>query len=225
MSKPHNAPHLDAIRAQILPLVLSEATFDGWSESVLQRAAEQLKLHPGQIELALPNGMIDLIRYWAAQNDARMLCAWDEADTDAMRIRDRAIFLVKARILAIGDEHQEASRRAVGRLSLPDGAVAAAELTWATSDAMWRAMNDTSTDYNFYTKRGILSAVFAATLSVWHQGKDETTWAFLDRRIENIMQFEGFKAKMRKQCADWPNPIQTLAKLRYGRGRARARRM
>jgi ubiquinone biosynthesis protein COQ9 len=225
MNQNQEQPHLDAIRAQILPIVLAEAAFDGWTAKVLDKAAEQAGLHPGQVELALPGGMLDLIRYWAKQNDIKMLQAWEEAEPEKMRIRDKATFLVRSRIEAIGEENREAAERAAGRLLLPDAAGIAMQLAWASADAMWRAMNDKSTDYNYYTKRAILSAVYASTLSVWLQDDEEKTWSFLDRRISNVMQFEGFKAKMRKRSANWPDPAQILGRLRYGRGRARPRRM
>ena len=41
------------------------------------------------------------------------------------------------------------------------------KLLYSTVDAMWRAAGDTSTDFNFYTKRAILSAVYSSTLMRW----------------------------------------------------------
>jgi ubiquinone biosynthesis protein COQ9 len=53
---------------------------------------------------------------------------------------------------------------------------------------------------NWYTKRATLSAVYSSTVLYWlgdeTQG-NEATWAFLDRRIENVMQFEQVKGKLR----------------------------
>ena len=68
---------------------------------------------------------------------------------------------------------------------------------WGTADAIWVALGDTSTDVNWYSKRATLSAVYAATVLYW-LGDDspdhEATWAFLDRRIANVMAFEKAKA-------------------------------
>ena len=72
---------------------------------------------------------------------------------------------------------------------------------------MWRAAGDTSTDFNFYTKRGILAGVYGSTLVRWFNdpGEDEAaTEAFLDARIENVMQFEKFKAKAKEAFANFP---------------------
>ncbi|MBL4617237.1 MAG: COQ9 family protein [Robiginitomaculum sp.] len=225
MKNSESQPHLDIIRQKLLPLVIKDAAFEGWTSDVLARATESADLHPGAVELALPRGCTDLIRFWAGYNDKAMLEAWEKAKPENMRIRDRAIFLVQTRIETIGEENKEAALRAVTRLTLPDQAGEALKLGWRTADIMWTAMGDTSTDYNYYTKRMILSGVFASTLMVWLQNDDDTAWKFLDRRIGNVMQFEGLKARFRKTTASWPDPAGLLGKLRYGRGRARARRM
>jgi len=225
MKTTESQPHLDAIREKLLPLVLKNAEFDGWTEAVLARAGNDAGLHPGQIELALPRGCVDLIRYWAGYNDQIMIQVWEAQDRKAMRIRDKAVLLVRSRIEAIGEENREAASRALARMALPDCLGESIALSWRTSDTMWRAMNDQSMDFNYYSKRTILAAVFASTFAVWLQGDDDKTWVFLDRRIGNVMQFEGWKVKMRKSSANWPNPEKMLSRLRYGRGRSRPRRM
>lgn len=225
MARAKSQPHLDEIRAKLLAEVLPDAGFEGWNQTVLDRAAKALDLHPGQVELALPNGAPDLILYWAQQNDQAMLAAWEAEKESLTRIRDKATFLVRARIEAIGAMNREAAARAKSRLALPDMAPEGVRMVWQTADLMWRAMGDTSTDYNHYTKRTIMSGVFTSTFSVWLQGDDEKAWTFLDRRIQNVMQFEKFKFDMKKRAEDWPDAIALLSRLRYGRGRTRPRRM
>jgi ubiquinone biosynthesis protein COQ9 len=94
-------------------------------------------------------------------------------------------------------------------------AALATRLAWRTVDAMWRAAGDTSTDFNFYTKRGILVGVYGSTAVRWFNddSPDESaTREFLAARIENVMQFEKFKAKAKDALsafpmfADWAKP-------------------
>ena len=123
--------------------------------------------------------------------------------------------------------HEDAAKRAVSRLSLPDTFGMAPKLGWATSDMIWRAIGDTSTDGNFYSKRTILLAVFTSSLMAWlsdeSAGKDKAR-AFLDARIENVMQFETFKWKMKNKTKDMPNPAEILGKFRYDKPFKRRRR-
>ena len=72
-------------------------------------------------------------------------------------------------------------------------------LLYKTVDAMWYAAGDTSTDFNFYTKRATLAGVYSSTLLYWLNDRsegNEATWSFLDRRIEDVMRFEKWKADL-----------------------------
>jgi ubiquinone biosynthesis protein COQ9 len=87
---------------------------------------------------------------------------------------------------------------------LPPNLPLATKLLYNTVDAMWRAAGDTSTDFNFYTKRGILAGVYSSTLVRWFNDQSEgdtETNAFLGARIENVMQFERLKAQVREGFA------------------------
>ena len=70
---------------------------------------------------------------------------------------------------------------------------------------MWRAAGDTAADFNFYTKRLLLSGVYTATLMFWINDESddcEATWAFLDRRIGNVMEIEKAKARAKRWLPD-----------------------
>jgi ubiquinone biosynthesis protein COQ9 len=81
--------------------------------------------------------------------------------------------------------------------ALPHYAPEGTRLVWETCDAIWNALGDTSRDVNWYTKRATLSGVFVSTVLFWlgDESSDFTeTKDFLERRIENVMQFEKAKA-------------------------------
>jgi len=64
-------------------------------------------------------------------------------------------------------------------------------------DEIWYQSGDTSTDFNWYTKRTLLAGVYISTeLHMLNDKSDNynDTWQFLDRRIENIMNFGKIKA-------------------------------
>jgi ubiquinone biosynthesis protein COQ9 len=96
--------------------------------------------------------------------------------------------------------HKEAVRRAATLFALPIHAPDGAKLVWGTADAIWNALGDTSRDYNWYTKRAILSGVYSSTTLFWLGDQSEAgdaTWKFLDRRIEDVMRFEKTKSRLK----------------------------
>jgi ubiquinone biosynthesis protein COQ9 len=105
-------------------------------------------------------------------------------------------------------------------LALPTNVPDAARIGWRAADRAWKAMGDPSTDFNYYTKRMILTGVHATTLAYWLQDDSEDsaeTWAFLDRRIENVMGIEKAKARIGAVLDKLPDPLGVLTLLRYGR--------
>ena len=99
---------------------------------------------------------------------------------------------------------REAVRRGAALFALPHHAPDGARAIWHTADTIWTALGDESRDFNWYSKRATLSAVYSSALLYW-LGDDSpgasATREFVARRIDNVMQIEGFKARLRE------NPI------------------
>jgi len=133
-----------------------------------------------------------------------------------LKIREKIRALVWRRLEVMGPA-REAVRRALATLAMPQNVPLAMRIGWRTTDLMWRIAGDTSTDFNHYTKRMTLGAVYASTLLVWLDDQSEgwlETGAFLDRRIDDVMRFEKFKAEWRGS-SERLSISRFLGRLRY----------
>lgn len=208
-------------REAVLARALDRAPFEGWTSPMLKAAGAEAGIEPAVVAAAFPGGVADLLAFWSEKADAAMLEAMASPEFAQKRIREKVASAVKARLDYLR-LHKEAARRAAGTLALPSYAGLAPRLAWKTADAIWRGLSDKSTDFNFYTKRGILSAVWTTTFARWlaDDAEDEAkTNDFLAARIENVMQYEKLKAKVRETgIFDLERPAEWLAKLRYPRG-------
>lgn len=191
---------LDAeLRDRLVDAMVSEATFDGWSRSALAAAARQLELPAGEADRLFPGGPVDILTFSSARGDQRTVADMDTEGVASLKIRDRITQAVRIRL----ERHaggREAARRALATLSLPFNAPVALRLLYRTVDALWYAAGDTSTDFNFYTKRATLAGVYSSTLLYWLSDRSpgsEATWGFLDRRIDDVMKIEKLKARVR----------------------------
>ncbi len=211
----------DEARHALLDAALRDAAFDGWTDTMLAGAAKRAGLPKGAPALYFPGGVVDVIAFWSDRMDDAARDEIEALDLAALKIRERVTQSVIIRLNQIGS-HEEAARRAQARLGLPDGLGTGARLTWDAADMIWRAIGDTSTDANFYSKRAVLSAVLASTAPVWLgdalPGKPEAR-RFLDRRIDNVMQFETLKFRVKKATENAPNLAEMLGRLRYGGAR------
>lgn len=213
-------------RRAILDRALVLAAFDGWTDRVLQKAAQQAQLPKGAQALYFPDGVLEVIGFWADELNSAAETALGALDLDTLKIRDKVTAGVIARLEAIGG-HDAAAKRAAARLSLPDAMGQGPAQIWAAADTIWRAIGDTSTDANYYSKRAVLSAVLSTSLMAWisDPSKDKRDGrAFVDARINNVMQFEKAKWDFRKRTENWPNPAEVLGRLRYSGGKFGRRR-
>ncbi len=207
----------EKLRPAILDAVLRHVPFDGWSDQAIAAAARDLDLDPGLIELAYPGGVIEMIDAYASRADRMAADALAKCPLSQLKVRERVALAVRLRVETMTD-HREATRRALSYLSLPMNAAAGTKLAWRTADGLWRAVGDTSTDANYYSKRAILAAVFSATVLYWLNDESEgwaDTWAFLDRRIKDVMRFEKAKGRLRKYTDMLPDVSRALGKMRY----------
>jgi ubiquinone biosynthesis protein COQ9 len=206
-------------RARILEAFSAHAARLGWTEAALTAACEEVQLSEGEAALACPKGAFDLFDAFADRADQAMLAALEDLDLPSMRIRDKVKAAVQLRLEAQAP-YKEAARAMTRALARPDRAPEAARILWRTADRIWRALGDTSTDENFYTKRAILSGVLASTYARWFTDNTQDhseTWTFLDARIENVMQFEKFKARLKPISERVQEAVGVAARFRYGR--------
>ena len=101
-------------------------------------------------------------------------------------------------------------------------------MTWRSCSAIWYAVGDYSTDWNYYSKRAILASVYGSTLMYWLSDKGDDsgdypeTWAFLDRRIDNVLKTFGALERVKEprfQPRDLnfqdPAPPKTLRRRKW----------
>ncbi|QJE72056.1 COQ9 family protein [Aerophototrophica crusticola] len=180
---------LTARRDAILEAMLPEVAFDGWTRAALLRAAESAGYPKEEALAAFPDGMAQVVEHFSGWADRKMLDRLAEQDLMALKVRERVTLAVRTRLEVLGP-HKEAVRRSASFLALPQVAGLGPRILYRTVDAMWLAAGDTSTDYNFYTKRLLLGGVVASTTLVWLDDRsegNEKTWSFLDRRINDVM--------------------------------------
>ena len=208
---------LDELRIALAPAIADAAVFDGWTSLAVTNAAAAEGVDPEVAKFALKGGAMVLISAWIAAIDRAMSEALPPETLATLKIRERIRRLVQFRLDAVAGQ-QEALRRALAIMAMPQNAGQALKLGWSSADAMWRLAGDTATDYNHYTKRMTLGALYASTLAVFAQDESDgfaDTKAFLERRIENVMQFEKVKAQFLRPDAERFSPARLLGRLRY----------
>jgi ubiquinone biosynthesis protein COQ9 len=207
---------LEQLRRRLALAIGENAVFDGWTRQAVDTAAEQLGVDPVQARLAMPKTQAGMIDTYIQEVDRSLEAYFTPERLAKLKIREKIRGLVWRRLEIMGPA-REAVRRGLAILAMPQNVPLALRVSWRTADLMWRIAGDTSTDFNHYTKRMTLGAVYGSTLLVWlddqSQGWMETS-GFLDRRINDVMRFEKFKADWRGS-SEHLSISRFLGRLRY----------
>ena len=208
---------LETLRRRLALSVGEHAVFDGWTRAAVDSAAVECGVDPLQARLAMPKAAAGKIDCYVEGVD-RALDQWAVKNRiGSLKIRERIRSLVWHR-LQVMEPAREAVRAALSILAMPQNVPLALKISWRSADRMWRLAGDISTDFNHYTKRMTLGAVYTSTLLVWlgddSEGQTETA-AFLDRRIDDVMKFEKMKAEWRGSAGRRLSLSRFLGRLRY----------
>lgn len=217
MTEPEAPDHREKLRRRLVAAALPHVPFDGWSEAALRRGARDAGIDLALLPLAFPRGPIEAVEAFWAEADRRMAEAVSPEDLAALSLRRRIIFLVRLHLEQLAPD-REAVRRALTLQALPFHPGSGPTCLARSVDAIWRAAGDEATGFDFYTKRGLLAGVFSATVLFWLDDRSpgqEETWAFLERRIADVLRLGMQAARLRALGATLAAPLGLLGRLRY----------
>jgi len=159
------------LRDRWLEAVLPHVAFDGWTRESAGIAAKEAGLSEAEQALAAPGGVLDLINHFFDEAEAALKSGLKAEDFSESGVRYKVARGLRLWLDAL-DPHREPVRRAAQRAFIPWRTGPAAGRAWKVADAIWTGIGDTSTDYNKYSKRGILAATIPAIVFAWVDGAE-----------------------------------------------------
>lgn len=202
--KQDQAQKNEKLKNRIVEKILDHVVFDGWTEKSIKAAFDECEINYDHFKNLFPMGMDDVMLHYGKWIDDQMLAKLENLDKSTLKIRERIFTAVKTR-LEILEPHKEAVRRGAAYLANPLRASLSMRMLYKTVDDIWHWAGDNSTDFNFYTKRGLLAGVYTSTLLYWMNDETENhadSWEFLKRRIENVMSVGKTIGTMKQFCKD-----------------------
>ena len=200
---------------QLLDQALMLAPAHGWTRRTATLAGKALGMSAAETELILPHGPLDLAALLSRRHDARALEALANVHPGNLKIREKIRRAVEARLDAAAVD-EPALRNCMGFLALPGRLRLGTRLAWESADVLWRWAGDTATDENHYTKRAILAGILSGALAIRMASGRGAALAFVDRRIENVMAFEKWKATTTLRPGAWlARAAESLGRVRY----------
>lgn len=197
---------LFALQKKIILKALPHIETLGWCREALQQGAIDAGLERNEVERVFEGQIYKALKVY---NCYLLEAVKEEALKDPgfteLGITDKVKYLVllKLKIMAPSKGVARATKEF---FRTPTNLPLSPQFGWETVDEIWEIVGDTSTDFNYYTKRGLLLGVYTATLAYWLKTEDPeltATRVFLEKRLEETKKI----AKAKQEISAILSPI------------------
>ena len=190
------------IRASVLEAALKLVPFRGWTNLNLEEAAKKSGQDLNLVNLMFEDGVDSVLTFYVHDVDSKMLSGFAEKfENKSLKIHEKIYQALVLRFELL-NKHKAVANKTVSYLSMPWNINLANKLLWNTVDLIWREIcQDTSTDFNYYTKRTLLYGVYTSTVMYWLSDDSEdfiNTKHFLERRLQDVLKVGGFLSRFKK---------------------------
>lgn len=183
------------LKKNLLLAFLEEVDRAGWTHNALLKAAAKLNIDSTMVWALFPEKEADALCTWSRFLNQQLAEKLSSMDLQTMKVRRRIFWAVRTR-LQLMTPHKKAARASWHFLCSPKQALLATRITYDVVHTTWSLAGDTSTDYNFYTKRLLLGGVYTATFYYWLNDTSPDhldTARFLENRINDVLKLQMLK--------------------------------
>ena len=177
-------------KLEILKTALCIVPFEGWSNRTMEMATEKAGFEADFCYLVFKNGVHDLVDFYAHNLDDQMVEIIKNKKIKSTTEKVKFALFERIKLLS---KNKTTAKKTASFLMMPQNAMFSSRLVWRTSDRIWKdIVKDKSIDFNYYSKRTLLCAVYTSTI-VYYLGDDDLTLKnteeFLERRLSNVATF------------------------------------
>lgn len=191
---------------KVLHFLLTQKHFLGWKTSIANAAAKELNL---KIKF---NNKKELLAAYKQYVATLLLEKLSKLNIDNFRTGQKIQAALQIKIDII-DQWKEAEKLAIQSTDFSSQL----QYTASLSDKIWRWAGDTSTDYNFYTKRLILGGIMMSSQIFWLEDSSqssEKTKEFIQNRIDETAIIGIIKKELKEHTKEF-HPILKALKDTY----------
>ena len=170
-------------------LFIQEVPKFGWSRETLLHCAKKQKLSTPNLALMFPSFEYDVLKYLIAQNNSLVEKNYNSFNNTRLKTRDKIKTIMELKF----DSNaylKDALPEMLKVLLRPGNIFMSIKMLHQNSDFIWNLAGDKSNDFNYYSKRGLLSRVYLATLIYWLNDKSSKgigTKNFISKSVDGIV--------------------------------------
>ena len=167
---------------------------EGWSSEIFSKLQKQ-NIEKNDLFFFFPDGYKDLLQYALKNINEQLEYKVKKINLINFPINKRIkkILLLRFDIL---NEDKEFYKKTVNHLLLPTNNKISKKSLYNSVNTMWYLAGDNSTDFNFYTKRLILSGVYTNALFVFFSKEMKYVEENIDKNLKRISKIPKIKERI-----------------------------
>ena len=169
----------------------------GLTKNCLENISKKYGLNTDETDLLFPQGNIDLIKFALEQlnNDLEVYCRQIDLIRLPIHKRIRQVLLSK---ISLMNKDKPFYRSIFLNLLIPKKNFSLSSQLYNSVDQLWFIAGDSSTDFNFYTKRLILSGIYSRVmLFFFNNNNQEELENILDESLKRVSKIPEIKSKLK----------------------------
>ena len=183
-------------KQEILKIFLKNAPFEGWSNINLIKSSKSCG-HPSEYyKLLFPNQIQSLTAYFNKTINENLTQIFNKnKDNQALRISEKIATLIEIKF-SLYQQSKESIRCLFQYNLLPQNILCAQKSLWQTCNQIWLLAGDSSTDFNYYTKRSLLAFVYSTSFLYYLSDESESfseTKKFIRKKLESVLKIGKWK--------------------------------
>ena len=174
---------------KLAKLFIQEVPKFGWSRETLLHCAKKQKISTPNLALMFPSFEYDVLKYLIAQNNSLVEKNYNSFNNSRLKTRDKIKTIMELKFDS-NSYLKDALPEMLKFLLRPGNIFMSIKMLHQNSDFIWKLAGDKSNDFNYYSKRGLLSTVYLATLIYWLNDKSNKgigTKNFISKSVDGIV--------------------------------------
>ena len=157
------------------------------ASSFFADAALALGVEESLLHLYFPHGVQDLLEIFRRWADQQTIDVFNQVVLEGERTHEKIKRALMGRFQLMAPYHGSLKCLWTQGVFHP---LATSKDLFGMADTVWRTLGDQSTDFNYYTKRGLLMTVYVTTFLYWLKVGPERfsdVEDFLEARLKNVL--------------------------------------
>ena len=181
-------------KEDILKKAKKIVSIEGWSSEIFSKLQKQ-NIEKNDLFYFFPDGYKDLLEYALQNINEKLEYKLKKINLINFPINKRIkkILLLRFDIL---NEDKEFYKKTFNHLLLPTNNKISKKSLYNSVNTMWYLAGDNSTDFNFYTKRLILSGVYTNALFVFFSKEMKHVEENIDKNLKRISKIPKIKERI-----------------------------